>query len=448
MNNRRASEDTARPGTVQSAKLGSRQLVFTRVAWVAVAVLTLGLDAISVPYYYMRDKGICASAACANDSGRLTPDRLRTLHEMGLSAGFYAGYDTAKEIVAVLVFAAVAAVIFRYRSDDRMALFGSFTLLVFGGAAFSSDLLQALAVAHHVFRFPTEFMNYIGQVCFITFLYLFPDGRFAPNWTRWLAVASGLLSVPFIFFPDSALAFLNGPYIIGLVGTTVIAQVYRYRKVSSSAQRQQTKWVVFGVVVAGTGFSVMLTFVLFVPSVQQAGPLVQMGASALINGFLLLIPISIGVAMVRSRLYDVDVVINRSLVYGALTISLVSVYFGVVVALQYIFHALTGGKSQLAVVASTLAIAALFNPLRRRVQALVDRRFYRKKYDAAKTLEAFSARLRNETDLKELSSDLVSVVNETMQPEHVSLWLRHPGEVGRKTAVDASARTRDAESSV
>jgi hypothetical protein len=135
-------------------------------------------------------------------------------------------------------------------------------------------------------------------------------------------------------------------------------------------------------------------------------------------------PIAIGVAILHYRLYEIDLLINRTLVYGSLTAMLIVLYFGGIVVLQRVFVSLTGQRSTLAVVASTLLIAALFTPLRRRIQSFIDRRFYRRKYDARKTLEAFSAQLRDETDLDALSDDLVGVVRETMQPAHISLWLR------------------------
>jgi hypothetical protein len=184
--------------------------------------------------------------------------------------------------------------------------------------------------------------------------------------------------------------------------------------------------VVFGVAIAIAG---TLTTIFTVGAAvdlppEAVGP--RMLSMLLMDAFMLFIPLSIGVAVLRARLFDIDVIINRTLVYGSLTAILALLYFGGVTMTQSVFQTLTGqGRlPQLAIVASTLVIAALFNPLRRRIQSFIDRRFYRSKYDARKTLEGFSARLRDETDLQALNNDLVGVVRETMQPTHVSLWLR------------------------
>jgi hypothetical protein len=201
---------------------------------------------------------------------------------------------------------------------------------------------------------------------------------------------------------------LTGLLFVGVVGA-VASVVVRFRR-SRGVERQQMKWFVYAaalLVLLPVGYS-----------------LPEIVGNVLFVVVLIALPTSIGIAVLRYRLYDIDVVINRALVYGPLTATLALVYVGSVVGLQAILRVLSGQESTLAVVASTLAIAALFNPLRRRIQALVDRRFYRRKYDAAKTLEAFSAKLRDETDIDALNSELLSTVRETMQPEHASLWLR------------------------
>ncbi len=407
--------------------LRDRWLFLASLMWVALAVLVLGLDAASIPYAYARYKAVCLrDAGFCRDEGLLTPEGVQALQELGLSPGLYAAYHVGLSTVVTLVFFAVAAVIFFRRSDEPMALFGAFVLLVFGGAAIAGTM-HDLAEVRSVFWFPVNLLDFVGQVSFCVFFYLFPDGRFVPRWTRWLAVAWALLWVTLIFFPDSSLAALITPLFFVFIGSLVFAQVYRYRRVSTPPQRQQTKWVVFGFSVALAGF-VGAVFFLYggLSTIGKSGPLGQMIGETVVYGFLLLIPLSIGVAILRSRLYDIDLIINRTLVYGLLTILLAATYFGGVVGLQSVLRALTGQESTLAVVASTLAIAALFSPLRRRVQEFVDRRFYRRKYDAAKTLSAFNARLRDETELDTLSGDVVGVVNETMQPAHVSMWLRPP----------------------
>ena len=229
--------------------------------------------------------------------------------------------------------------------------------------------------------------------------------------------------------PRALLAILSSIGWPGMAASFLVAafaMILRLRR-SRGVERQQLKWLAAAAAV--------------LPLASAAGVASYYLGYEWIAGSLTLFPIIpiflvAGIAILRYRLYDIDVVINRTLVYGSLTATLVALYFGAVVSLQYVFRALTGQEQQpqLAVVISTLAIAALFNPLRRRIQSFIDRRFYRGKYDARKTLEAFAGRLRNETDLQTLNGELVRVVRETVQPERVSLWLREPSDGTRPKA--------------
>ena len=271
---------------------------------------------------------------------------------------------------------------------------------------------------------------------------LFPTGRLPSRRWRWL----GWLTVAFVFVgaisgavtsgPVDGLGPLRNPLGIGgftsgfeavvypmasfLAAASALSVFVRLRR-ATGVERQQIKWFAYTVGVGS--IAIVLEFI----TVAVDGPLwLQRAESAVFTAAVTATTISIGIAILRYRLYDIDLIINRTLVYGSLTAILVGIYFGGVAATQTLFQALTSQEQlpQLVVVASTLVIAALFTPLRRRIQSLIDRRFYRRKYDARKTLEDFSAQLRDETDLNALSDDLVGVVRETMQPEHVSLWLR------------------------
>jgi hypothetical protein len=269
-------------------------------------------------------------------------------------------------------------------------------------------------------------------------LLLFPDGRLpSPRWrlVAWCAVlgligfvaGTALQPGPLGDFPRIMNPYGVDSLILEAVALTgvilaaasmvasAVSLLVRMRR-AGRVERQQIKWLAYGGAVA-----VGAVFVGGVISIWSPG-----AGTGVIGFGLLGVPISTGVAIARYRLYDIDIVINRTLVYGALTAALVAGYFGGVATLQALFRALTGQEQQpqLAIVVSTLAIAALFDPLRRRIQSLIDRRFYRRKYDARKTLEAFSVKLRDETDLEALNEDLVGVVRETMQPAYVSLWLR------------------------
>jgi len=214
--------------------------------------------------------------------------------------------------------------------------------------------------------------------------------------------------------PSGALLFVGGLGGLLCVVVTLLSLVVRFY-FSRGEKRLQLKWFTYAAVV---GISTPLLLSSLAPGLFQV-----LGQLAWTLGFLSL-PLSAGVAILKYRLYDIDIIINRTLVYGPLTVMLLAVYVGGVLVLEYAFRALMGSGSSLSIVASTLMIAALFNPMRRRVQTFIDHLFYRRKYDAARTLEEFSARLRDETDLETLGAELLSTVRETVQPSQVSLWVR------------------------
>jgi hypothetical protein len=404
MNTSASSATTPRP----------RWLPFARVAWVAVAVASLGGFVTSVPLRYAELAHPAAAVRVA-------------LAELGLSASAYALYNVALDTIFVSVFAVVGIVIFWRRSDEPVALLVATMLVVWAPL---NGLFLPTPVTIEAYPALERTLTYVGYIAWMLFFYLFPSGHFVPRWTCWLALIYGVFFFGLWNFTSFGPLSWPPPLFIAAVlavwGSFPMAQIYRYVRVSDPVGRQQTKWVVFGVAVAIVGTLATIFTVEAAVDLPPTDVGQRMLSKLLMNASGLMIPLSIGVAVLRSRLFDIDVVINRTLVYGSLTIMLLLVYFGGVTATQALFSALTGQQElpQLAVVASTLAIAALFNPLRRRVQAFIDRRFYRRKYDARKTLEAFTGRLREETDLNTLSGDLVGAVRETMQPAHVSLWLR------------------------
>jgi len=278
--------------------------------------------------------------------------------------------------------------------------------------------------------------SFVVSILFLVLL--FPDGMLPSRRWRPLAWAMGTLIAvslivvalspgPIVEFPSVSNPFgveaatLPGPVltagqlgVLACVVATILSLVLRFYR-SRGEERLQLKWFTYA---AAVGFTTPLLLNLLAPAAFEV-----LGRLLWTLGFLSL-PVSIGIAILKYRLYDIDLVINRTLVYAALTAVLVLVYVGNVFSLQYLFRALTGETSQLVIVASTLAIAALFNPLRRRIQDVVDRRFYRNKYDARETLEAFGVRLREETDLEALGGDLMAVARETVQPVSASLWLK------------------------
>jgi hypothetical protein len=294
----------------------------------------------------------------------------------------------------------------------------------------------------------------LGLVVFLGLL--FPDGRLpSARWRRfaWFTTAAVLVGAILAAFSPGPILLTpieNPRGIEGLPNAYRIVEAFMYALIvvaagsmlarlrqASEVERQQIKWFAYATTVAVSG--VILKNTVF-PAVSVTW--VWWAGLILTTVGLTGSPVAMGVAILRFRLYEIDLIINRTLVYGLLTATLALFYFGSVTALQYLLILLTGQGNTLAIVASTLAIAALFNPLRRRIQGFIDRRFYRRKYDAAKTLEAFSSKLRDQTDLEKLCEDIVEVVDETMQPSHMSLWLRFPATSPNRSESRSSSEAR------
>jgi hypothetical protein len=419
--NRRAASS---PDAQTFRPLSGHRLFLARLGWLAVFVVTIGLFFAHTPAHY-------DSLISFSDPELDTATVRANLESADISIERYATYLLGISVASALVWVVVGTVIFWRRSDNWMALFASMCLITNGIFGLPGGSAEALANQYSTAWLPVQLLALFSTVSIYTFVLIFPNARFVPRWTRWAVIFFAVHDVFYYLFPNSIFNIAKSFYLLDFVVLLIAvciaigSQLYRYRYVSTPVERQQTKWVVFGVVSASLGVLTLEVPISGSP-LGQFSPLHALAIEAGLFSSQLLIPLSIGVAIIHDRLWDIDVVINRTLVYGALTAMLALVYFGGVAATEAIFRVLTGQEQQpqLAVVISTLVIAGLFNPLRRGIQYLIDRRFYRRKYDARKTLEAFSAKLRDETDLHALTEDLVGVVRETMQPTHVSLWLR------------------------
>ena len=422
-------QDTGRT----DAALTGGWLTFLRPACIAIIALTLALWFVAIPIRY-KELGTVCSTVCGDQQPNQS--NMAQFRASGLTLGFYSSYIGTLEVFFALTFVVIALVILWKKSDTRIGLLTALFLTTFSVANTSAT---ALMITYPVLFVPVNLLQLISWIGLGVFLFVFPDGRFSPSWMRIPAVAAIVIFVlsnsP--FFPPGL--FL--PFFLAFVLLTLLAQIYRYRFVSTPAQRQQTKWVMLGITTAVAGILGLSLLVMVFSLSQHPNSYFSLFGDTLWYLFELLIPLSIGFAIVRAKLWDIDVVINRALVYGVLTVVLGLIYFGMVIGLQLIVGSVAGKtvQSPLIIVVSTLLIAALFHPLRRRIQGSIDRRFYRRKYDAAKVLAAFSATLRHEVDLEQLREHLLAVVQETMQPSHVWLWLRPPEQASTKQATWSSA---------
>jgi len=424
-----------------NTRLHGRWLVIARVTWIAVVSLTVVLFTVGLLVEFGQLHTVCTGGE-SKCNIVLSPAEAELHQQLGLSLDFYAWYTTIVFAVFGSVFFAVGVLIFWRRSDDWMALFVSLFLVLLGVGAL--PVISSVAMIQPQLGWLSTLIFMLGVGSFPVLLGLFPNGRFVPRWMRWLVMlwlVLGLINL--VVRPPPPGGVTSGPPDVIFLGALVAgvgAQVYRYRRVSTPLQRQQTKWAVLGFAGNLVCLVILVWALTFFPALTRPGlpSLVFEKYAFAVVGLmpLLFIPVTIGIAILRYRLWDIDLIIRRTLIYGALTAMLAFVYFGSVVVLQQLFRALTGqGQSPFVTVVSTLAIAALFTRLRRRVQDFIDRRFYRRKYDAARTLADFSATVRDEIELDKLAGRLVTVVEETMQPESVSLWLKKAAD--RQPLTDA-----------
>lgn len=428
--------------------LSGRTLLLARVLWGAAAAILVGIYVFLLPACWAQLQTVCRGAHCA--LVQPSPASARTLHQMlGLSVGGYAALTFSLILLTSLVPFATAGVILWRRSEDRMAL-----LVALSQVALGTELAPfLLETGRSTVQLLALVVNALDWVLLFLVFTLFPSGRFVPRWARWLVVgwvAAGVaIVVSYLLTAELHFTPYLLTWLVG-IGSVVGTQVYRYRAVSSPLEQAQTRWVVFGLVV---GFVIVLAIqvptVLF-PALGQPGSIYYVASGPAFALPLIVFSVCLGVAILRYRLYDIDVIIRRTVIYSLVTGTLAAVYAVSSIVLQAGFQAFTRQGSALATVGSTLAITALFLPVRRRVQAVVDRRFYRRKYDAARTVEAFGQTLRHETDLARLSGQLVAVVEETMQPSQVSLWLvgadqpAHEGEPAARHRQRAEPAEADA----
>lgn len=408
-------------GTSATAPASQWRLALVRGAWLLLALITVAGTLVSVPDMIRELQVVCSEPNCEEQLPALLPSGVALLERVGLSPGHYAGFMTGLYLLETAISCAVGALI-ALRSRDPIAFLVSLAIILLGGQSLFGGRNEPgwfLVSATH---------NYLLFSTLVLAFYLFPSGHFVPRWSRWVAAALLVTEFFYSYFPEAPfsphnfLPPLETAIWFGAILLIPISQIYRYRTVSTPTERQQTKWVVGGLAVSLGGMLLVIQMNAILPTSLLA--LARLTANALLTLALLALPISFAIAILRYRLWDIDLIVRRTLIYGLLTSSLALVYFGSVILLQSIFRLLTGQTSQAAIVLSTLVIAALFAPLRQRIQQFIDRRFYRRRYNAQQTLEAFAQAARDAVELERVTTALQEVVEETLQPASVVIWLK------------------------
>jgi signal transduction histidine kinase len=388
-----------------------------------VAVLSIGLFFASIPAHYNWLINFADPS--------LEPATLRAnLKTIGISIDFYATYLLSIRVASVVVWVVVGVIIFWRRSDDWMALFTSLTLLTFAVFILNAGP-TVLAEQHPAVWLPVRLLTMFSSLSFALFLYLFPDGRFEPRWMRWILVFWAAHEVAYHFFPDSifnterSFPLLDFVMISAFLCVGISSQLYRYRRVSGPIQRQQTKWVVFGTVSSILGLIGLELLLYSSPTLAQFGSPYTFALYTGIYGFMLLIPLSIGVAILRRRLWDIDIFINRTLVYGALTASVIAIYALIVGSLGSLLQARDHlfGSSFVSLLAAA-CVAVIFAPLRQRLQRGVNRLMYGERDDPYGVLSRLGRRLEAALEPKTVLPTIVETVAGALKLAYVAIAMK------------------------
>ena len=415
------------PRSETETRLHGSWLILVRVGWLVVAVFTLIIVVASLPVYVAQLQTLCTGTACAFPQ-QLSPEQARLLKGIGLSPGDYAAYTVALTLATMVMCLVVSTVIVWRRSDDRMAFLVALMLVTIGPISETS----ALKLIPSPWQVPTACLYFLALALLVLVFLLFPSGQFVPRWTRWTIIVFLVGLVPTTFFPDAPFTLNTHAAQVGLLlligeaALLAVVQLYRYRRVSSPLERQQTKWVVFGIAlpisffVGGTVLS--LIFPALADPNSPYGSSYQLTFAAINTCTPLLFPISLGMAILRSRLWEIDLIINRTLVYGCLSVCVVGVYVLVVGFLGALFGA--SGNLVISLVATGL-VAVLFQPLRAWLQRGVNRLLYGQRDEPYTVITHLSQRLEATLAPDAVLSTIVETVAQALKLPYVAILLKH-----------------------
>lgn len=408
------------------------------VSWIVIALLCIGLFWVDLIADYFEIIVPCTEGVPGvfNDCNfaSLTPAEVSVWTSWGLTLETYGVIMLSGAVFTFLVYTTLAVLLLWQQRHSWLGLTISLALIVIPFTMFAGS--RSFGAINPNLIWPATIASFLGNGIMLLFLYLVPNGRFSPRWAYIPLIATFLLLVLGLEFPITGRISISGSvqtlFSFASVALVLIGgslQVYRYLREANAVERQQTKWIILGVVILVTAIIAwVLVFGRALPIPDGQPRIIAILVSGIYQDFFALpfLPVAIAIAILRYRLWGIDVIIRRTLIYALLSGLLALTYFGSVIVLQTIFGAFISGQSPLVLVISTLLIAALFAPLRQRVQVFIDRRFYRQKYDSQQILAQFAQTARDEVEIDVLQAELVQVVQETIHPEQISVWIK-PG---------------------